>query len=117
MTLTCYYLAAIEIVSNQNEAHEIVSQARQYRAQKLKAAKADAAADIDVYKKKKEAELKGYEQEHSGSNKAAEEAAEAAVESELKAIKKTAAEKQAAVVKLLLEAVTKPTPELHINAA
>ncbi len=50
-------------------------------------------------------------------NETADKEAEAQVKDELEKIQKTASEKQAEVVKLLINAVTKPTPELHINAS
>jgi len=50
-------------------------------------------------------------------NEAADKEAEAEVKGELESIQKVASEKQAEVVKLLINAVTKPTPELHINAS
>jgi V-type H+-transporting ATPase subunit G len=93
-----------------------VSEARQYRTTRLKAAKTDAAAEIAAYKQKKEQELKQYEAEHSGLNETADKEAEEQVKVELKAIKQTADAKRADVAKLLIDAVTKPTPELHINA-
>ncbi|CAM9019199.1 unnamed protein product [Wickerhamomyces anomalus] len=74
---------------------------------RLKAAKTDASSEIAAYKQKKEQELKQYEAEE----------AETQVKEELEKIQKTASEKQAEVVKLLINAVTKPTPELHINAS
>ncbi|ODQ61441.1 hypothetical protein WICANDRAFT_78071 [Wickerhamomyces anomalus NRRL Y-366-8] len=101
----------------EKEAHEIVSKSRAYRTSRLKAAKTDASSEIAAYKQKKEQELKQYEAEHSGLNETADKEAEAQVKEELEKIQKTASEKQAEVVKLLINAVTKPTPELHINAS
>lgn len=104
------------LLNAEKEAHSIVQEARQYRTQRLKAAKTDAATDIQEYKTTKEAELKKYEEEHSGLNEVIDKEAEEAVAKELVSIKKTASEKKAQVVKLLVDAVIKPTPELHINA-
>ncbi|GMF06107.1 unnamed protein product [Ambrosiozyma monospora] len=86
-----------------------------YRAQKLKAAKSDAQAEINAYKSKKEEELKAFQQEFLGSNKKLEDDADKQVKDELASIKKTAAAKKASVVKLLVDAVTTPKPELHVN--
>lgn len=60
--------------------------------------------------------MKQFEAEHSGLNETAEKEAEEQVKVELVEIQKTAADKKSDVVKLLIDAVTKPTPELHINA-
>lgn len=104
------------LLNAEKEAHKIVSEARTYRTNRLKAAKIDAAAEITAYKQKKDQELKRYEAEHSGLNESADKAAELEVQAELEAIQKTAATKKKDVVKLLIDAVTNPTPELHINA-
>lgn len=104
------------LLKAEKDAHGIVTEARSYRTARLKAAKTDAAAEITAYKQKKEQELKQFEAEHSGLNETADKDAEEQVKVELESIKKTAAEKKAVVVKLLIDAVTKPTPELHINA-
>lgn len=86
------------------------------RAQKLKAAKTDAQAEIEAYKAKKAAELKKFEDEFAGSNQQLEADAEKEVETELEKIKKTAAEKKSEVVKLLVDSITTPKPSMHINA-
>ncbi|ODV86465.1 hypothetical protein CANARDRAFT_27669 [[Candida] arabinofermentans NRRL YB-2248] len=103
------------LLKTEKEAQEIVSQARTYRAQKLKAAKLDAQKEIDAYKAKKEAELKQFEDEFSGSNKKLEDEAENQVKDELVKIKKTAEAKKSDVIELLIDSVTQPKPELHIN--
>lgn len=87
------------------------------RAQKLKAAKSDAQAEIEAYKQKKDEELKKFEAEFEGSNKQLEADAEKEVQSELEKIKKTAQEKKSAVVKLLVDSICSPKPELHVNAS
>ncbi|QOU22097.1 hypothetical protein BRETT_002265 [Brettanomyces bruxellensis] len=87
----------------------------QNRTQKLKAAKKDAKAEIDSYKSSKSDELKKFEDEFVGANKKAEQDAEKQVQGELESIRKTAASKKDAVVKLLTEAVSTPNPELPRN--
>ncbi|KAK6454429.1 vacuolar ATPase V1 domain subunit G [Scheffersomyces xylosifermentans] len=105
------------LLKTEKEAAEIVNEARKYRTNRLKTAKADAQTEIDEYKKQKEAELKDYEKEHAGLNESIDKEADAQVEKELASIKAKYAEKKTAVVKLLVDATIKPTPELHINAA
>lgn len=104
------------LLRTEKEAAEIINEARKYRTNRLKSAKADAQKEIDEYKAQKESELKKYEQEHSGLNDSISKEADAQVEKELAAIKATYAKKKDAVVKLLVDATTQPTPELHINA-
>lgn len=104
------------LLKTEKEAAEIVNEARKYRTNRLKSAKADAQKEIDEYKAQKEAELKKYETDHSGLNESISKDADAQVESALKDIKSKYAEKKSSVVKLLVDATTNPTPELHINA-
>lgn len=105
------------LLKTEKEAAEIVNEARKYRTSRLKSAKTDAQKDIDEYKEQKEAELKKYEEEHAGLNESIDKEADAQVEKELQAIKAKYSEKKDAVIKLLIDASTKPKPELHINAA
>lgn len=59
--------------------------------------------------------MKKFEDEFVGANKKAEQDAEKQVQGELESIRKTAASKKDAVVKLLTEAVSTPNPELPRN--
>jgi ATP synthase subunit G len=104
------------LLKTEKEAQQIVATARSYRASKLKAAKADAQAEIETYKAKKAAELKAFQDEFASSNVQLEENAAKEVQTELAKIKQTAQEKKAAVIKLLVDSVTSPKPELHANA-
>ncbi|SCU88434.1 LAFA_0E12684g1_1 [Lachancea sp. 'fantastica'] len=105
------------LLKAEKEAHEIVSQARQYRQDKLKQAKTDAAKEIDAYKQKKEQELKEYEAKNAGGVGGLEKEAEEQVQSELKTLEQTGKQKKDAIVKLLIDAVTTPVAEVHVNAA
>lgn len=57
-----------------------------------------------------------YESEFAGSNEKLEKDAETEVQTELSKIKKTAEEKKAAVVKLLVNSIATPKPDMHVNA-
>lgn len=105
------------LLKAEKEAAELINEARKYRTERLKSAKVDAQSEIDEYKKLKEAELLKYEQEHAGLNESIEKDADAQVESELVTIKKNYESKQKEVITLLVDAVTKPSPELHVNAS
>lgn len=104
------------LLKTEKDAAEQVNEARKYRTTRLKSAKVDAKREIDEYKKQKEEELKSYEKEHETLNDTTEKEADVEVEKELKAIKATFKEKKNSVVKLVVDAALKPTPELHINA-
>ena len=103
-------------LKTEKEAAEIVNEARKYRTSRLKSAKQDAQKEIDQYKQQKENELKKYEEDHAGLNENIEKEADAQVQKELQEIKKKYQEKKKDVVKVLIDAATKPTPELHTNA-
>lgn len=105
------------LLKTEKEASKIVNEARKYRTTQLKSAKTHAQAEVEEYKKQKEAELQKYESEHAGLNESISKDADATVEKELASIKAKYAEKKSVVIKLLVEAAIKPTPELHINAA
>lgn len=105
------------LLKAEREAHEIVSQARKYRQDKLKQAKTDAAGEIDAYKKQKDQELQEFENKNAGGVGALEKDAESQVQGTLTEIKKLGAKKQNEVAKLLVDAVIKPSGEKHINAA
>lgn len=104
------------LLKAEKEAQEIVSSARAYRAQRLKSAKADAAKEIEAYKAQKDKELKDFETKYEGINATADSEAAETVKTEVANLKETATGKKQHVVKLLVDAVTDPKPELHINA-
>ncbi|SCV03380.1 LAME_0H09956g1_1 [Lachancea meyersii CBS 8951] len=105
------------LLKAEKEAHEIVSQARQYRQDKIKQAKTDAAEEVNAYKKKKEQELKDYEAKNAGGVNGLEMEAEDQVQAELKELKETGNKKKDAIVKLLINAVITPVGDVHVNAA
>lgn len=104
------------LLKTEKDAAEIVNEARKYRTNRLKSAKADAQAEIDAYKQQKESELSAYEKEHEGLNDKINKDADAQVEDELKKIKAKYDEKKDSVIKLLVDATISPKPELHVNA-
>ncbi|AMD19203.1 HBR302Wp [Eremothecium sinecaudum] len=104
------------LLKAEKEAHEIVAKARQYRQEKLKQAKLDALEEINAYKLQKEKELKDFEAANAGGVDDLERTAEKQVQSELQEDRKVARQKKDAVINLLIEAVTTPQLELHINA-
>lgn len=103
-------------MKTEREAQEIVTEARQYRTERLKAAKSDAQVEIEAYKAKKADELKEFEAKFAGANDELEKEAQKEAETGLLEINKLASEKKDTVVKLLVESVATAKPELHINA-
>lgn len=104
------------LLKTEKDAAEIVNEARKYRTNRLKSAKSDAQGEIEEYKKQKENELQNYEKEHTGLNESIDKDADAQVEKELADIKGKFKDKKDSVIKLLIDATIKPTPEIHINA-
>lgn len=82
----------------------------------MKQAKLDAAKEIDAYKLKKDQELKDFEDKNAGNLTELEKNAEDQIKGELDEITRISREKTEDVVKLLVDAVTKPSTEMHVNA-
>lgn len=100
----------------EKEAHEIVSQARKYRQDKLKQAKNDAASEIEAYKRQKDQELHEFESKNAGSVDELEKDAGSQIQGELTEIRQIGSKKQNEVAQLLVNAVISPSFEKHINA-
>lgn len=100
----------------EKEAHEIVSQARKYRQDKLKQAKTDAASEIEAYKKQKDQELQEFESKNAGGVGELEKNAETQVQGQLDTIKQEGSKKQNEVAKILVDAVVNPSSDKHVNA-
>ncbi|KAF8477548.1 H+-ATPase G subunit-domain-containing protein [Kalaharituber pfeilii] len=79
---------------------------RQYRTQRVKDARAEAAKEIEEYKQQKEVEFKKFEAEHSGSIAKAEDAAAREAEGALARIKKAGEQHGDRVVQDLIKGVT-----------
>lgn len=104
------------LLQTEKDAQQVVADARAYRAEKLRAAKADAQKEIAAYKQKKAEELAAFESQFDGANTQLEADADAEAQQETAAIQKTAQEKQKAVVSILVNAVANSNPAMHINA-
>ncbi|KAF8473833.1 H+-ATPase G subunit-domain-containing protein [Kalaharituber pfeilii] len=94
------------LLDAEREAQKIVQKARQYRTQRVKDARAEAAKEIEEYKQQKEAEFKKFEAEHSGSNAKAEDAAAREAEGALARIKKAGEQHGERVIQDLIKGVT-----------
>ncbi|AGO09915.1 AaceriAAL076Wp [[Ashbya] aceris (nom. inval.)] len=104
------------LLKAEKEAHEIVASARRYRQERLKQAKLDASQEISEYRRRKEQELQEYEAANAGGAEELEREAEQRAQKELDEIRRVASAKRDAVLELLIDAVTKPQHELHVNA-
>ncbi|KAF8159677.1 H+-ATPase G subunit-domain-containing protein [Crassisporium funariophilum] len=103
------------LLEAEKEASKIVQQARQYRVQKLKDARAEATKEIEEYKKSKEQEFKAFEASHAGTTSTTQAALDKDTDAKLKEIDAVYAKKQDDVVNTLLQRAMLVQPELHRN--
>ncbi|ODV90571.1 hypothetical protein CANCADRAFT_108032 [Tortispora caseinolytica NRRL Y-17796] len=104
------------LLEAEKEAQEIVQKARAYRTQRLKAARSEAAKEIEEYKKQQEKKFNEFVAQHSGDTTKLESDAAAQVEKEVAAVKEAASKNADKVVDDLVKAILTPAPKLHINA-
>jgi len=103
------------LLEAEKEAAKIVQQARQYRVQKLKDARAEATKEIELYKQAKEQEFRTFESSHAGTTSTAQMAVDNETEIKLQAISESYGRAKDTVVKKLLDRVILVQPELHRN--
>ncbi|KAH9945717.1 H+-ATPase G subunit-domain-containing protein, partial [Amylocystis lapponica] len=103
------------LLEAEKDAAKVVQQARQYRVQKLKDARAQATKEIEEYKKVKEAEFKAFEASHAGSTQNAQVAVDKETAVKLQEIGEAYLKNKDQVVKKLLARVVLVKPELHRN--
>ncbi|KAA1468854.1 V-type ATPase [Dentipellis sp. KUC8613] len=103
------------LLEAEKDAAKVVQQARQYRQQRLKDARAEATKEIEAYKRTKEAEFKAFEDSHAGINQEAQAAVDKDTEVKLQSITDAYLAHKDAVVKKLLDRVVLVKPELHRN--
>ncbi|KAF8661359.1 hypothetical protein AX16_001454 [Volvariella volvacea WC 439] len=103
------------LLEAEKEAQKIVDQARQYRVQKLKDARAQATKEIEEYKQTKEEEFRAFEASHQGTTSSAQSAIDAETDGKLANITAQYDKNRDAVVKKLLDRVVLVEPQLHRN--
>jgi len=103
------------LLEAEKEAAKIVQQARQYRVQRLKDARAEATKDIEEYKRAKEQEFLAFESSHAGTTSSAQTAVDKETEMKLQEISESYATAKDKVVEKLLDRVVLVKPELHRN--
>ncbi|RDB23326.1 putative V-type proton ATPase subunit G [Hypsizygus marmoreus] len=103
------------LLESEKEAAKIVQQARQYRVQRLKDARAEATKEIEQFKQAKEQEFKAFEASHAGTTSTAQTAIDKETEVKLQKITDSYVKAKDAVVAKLLDRVVLVHPELHRN--
>eukprot|EP00833_Pecoramyces_ruminatium_P015799 jgi/Orpsp1_1/1189831/evm.model.d7180000074820.1 len=103
------------LIDAENEASNIVSNARQYRVKRLKDARAEAAKEIEELKAQKNAEFAEYEKTHTGSNEENVAKANLETEKKLREIETDYNNNKEKVVSKLVEVVLNVKPKIHTN--
>ncbi|KAL6304591.1 H+-ATPase G subunit-domain-containing protein, partial [Sparassis latifolia] len=103
------------LLEAEKEAAKVVQQAREYRVQKLKDARAQATKEIEEYKTLKEAQFKAFEASHAGNTQSAQAAVDKETDIKLKEITASYNKNRNEVVQKLLDRVVLVKPELHRN--
>ncbi|GJJ69378.1 V-type H+-transporting ATPase subunit G [Entomortierella parvispora] len=104
------------LLEAEKEASKIVQKARQYRVQRLKDARAEAAKEIEELKAAKNEAFKGFELEHAGSSDETTHRVEVETEQKRVQIEAAFAQNREAVLQKLLETVYTVEPKIHPNA-
>ncbi|KAG0216108.1 H(+)-transporting V1 sector ATPase subunit G [Mortierella sp. GBA30] len=104
------------LLEAEKEASKIVQKARQYRVQRLKDARQEAAKEIEELKAAKNEAFKNFEQEHAGSSDQTSQRVEVETEQKRVEIEAAFAKNREAVLQMLLETVYTVEPKIHPNA-
>ncbi|CAI2171966.1 5660_t:CDS:2, partial [Funneliformis geosporum] len=103
------------LLEAEKEAAKIVQKARQYRVQRLKDARTDAARAIEELKEQKNSEFQNFEAEHVGSSDQSNVKVAAETDEKLVEVQKAFEKNKNSVIDKLLFAVTNVEPKVHIN--
>ncbi|KAG9312975.1 V-type ATPase [Chiua virens] len=103
------------LLEAEKEAAKIVQQARQYRVQRLKDARAEASKEIDEYRLAKDAEFRDFEASHVGNTTNAQAAVDKETDIKLQATTEAFEANKDQVIEKLLDRVVLIKPELHRN--
>ncbi|KAJ3416517.1 H(+)-transporting V1 sector ATPase subunit G [Chytridiales sp. JEL 0842] len=123
---TCFMVwGSVLLASNQGiqtlleaekDASKIVTKARQYRVQRLKDARTEAAKEIEVLKAEKQKEFLEYEKQYVGNTDDSYAKVNQETDQKLVEINEAFKTNQDLVFRKLLEAVVNVDPKVHINA-
>ncbi|RHZ89311.1 hypothetical protein Glove_16g169 [Diversispora epigaea] len=101
------------LLEAEKEASKIVAKARNFRVQRLKEARTEAAKEIEILKAQKKEEFESFEAEHKGSQDLDKVKAE--TEAMIVSINEAFTEKKSKVADRLLSIVTNVQPTIHKN--
>merc|ERR1711865_123714 len=95
-----------ELLAAEKEAAALVAEAKKRRQEKMKAAKEDAARDIEKYRSEREKEFQAYKEKHSTGGSASSEALTAQTEAAVADLEREAGANRQKVVDMLVGYVT-----------
>ncbi|KAL3897746.1 MAG: hypothetical protein SGCHY_003211 [Lobulomycetales sp.] len=103
------------LLEAEKDASQIVTKARQYRIQRLKDARTEAAKDIEALKAAKNADFVAFESQYAGSSDSAVQKVDADTAVRLKENDATYSKHKPVVLEKLLKAIVAVEPKVHEN--
>ncbi|CAG8433332.1 13064_t:CDS:2 [Ambispora gerdemannii] len=103
------------LLEAEKEAAKTVQRARQYRVQRLKDARTEAAKEIEALKTQKNAEFQEFEAMHTGSSDQSFARVTTETEQKLQEVQAAVQKNHLLVTERLLTAITKVEPKIHRN--
>ncbi|KAI9355416.1 H+-ATPase G subunit-domain-containing protein [Zopfochytrium polystomum] len=104
------------LLEAEKDASKIVTKARQYRVQRLKDARAEAAKEIEALKAEKNKEFADFEKQFSGSADDSYGKVNAETDAKLAEIAEVYKKHKALVIEKMIAATVKVEPTVHVNA-
>ncbi|KAI8878258.1 G subunit of V-type ATPase [Backusella circina FSU 941] len=104
------------LLDAEREAAKIVQKAKQYRVQRLKDARSEAAKDIEELKAQKNTEYQNFVAQHSGESDQSLGQVDQETDAKISEIRAAASDKKEVAVELMLKSIINVVTEPHINA-
>ncbi|KAJ3289867.1 H(+)-transporting V1 sector ATPase subunit G [Borealophlyctis nickersoniae] len=104
------------LLEAEKESSKIVTKARQYRVQRLKDARTEAAKEIEALKAQKNKEFADFEKQFGGSSEDTFAKVNAETEERLIEVNEAYKKNKVLVIERLLAAVNNVQPQIHPNA-
>ncbi|EIW67112.1 hypothetical protein TREMEDRAFT_34120, partial [Tremella mesenterica DSM 1558] len=103
------------LLEAEKEASKVVQKARQYRVQKLKDARTEAAKEIEEYKAEKDAEFNKFGLDHSSETTSSQTTSDAQTKIQLSELDVAVEKNKHSVIDKIVERVLQCDPHLHQN--
>ncbi|KXN73141.1 V-type ATPase [Conidiobolus coronatus NRRL 28638] len=104
------------LLQSEEDASKIVAKARQYRTQRLKDARSEAAKEIEDLRKKKQSEYEAYEKQNVGTSDEVSKAIQKDTQDKVAEIEQCFNSNKDQVVQSLIDAILNVKPTPHRNA-